>query len=158
MPLFTVILSRVLMGEKQTFRVSSNFSESLTIYEYNRLFNTFTLFCISGISVLVANYYRCWNSNHYRNIIWLNWFNFCSCLYWIIFTFAHFFKKTMYFSLWKQFLYLYIFFQVLNDTGIHHLRLLHLLGKMAFFLFLPLWAIYDAYIFVFTTKVVSYMK
>lgn len=31
----------------------------------------------------------------------------------------------------------------MKDTGIHHLRLLHLLGKLSFFMFLPIWIIFD---------------
>lgn len=34
--------------------------------------------------------------------------------------------------------------QVLKDTGIHHLRLLHLLGKLSLFIFLPLWLYMDS--------------
>lgn len=33
--------------------------------------------------------------------------------------------------------------KVLKDTGIHHLRLLHLLGRLALFLFLPVWFYFD---------------
>lgn len=33
--------------------------------------------------------------------------------------------------------------KVLKDTGIHHLRLLHLLGKLALFMFLPIWFFVD---------------
>lgn len=36
-----------------------------------------------------------------------------------------------------------LLFQVLCDTGIHHLRLLFVLGRLALFLFLPVWAICD---------------
>lgn len=31
----------------------------------------------------------------------------------------------------------------MHDTGIHHLRLLHLLGRLAVFMFLPVWLFYD---------------
>ncbi|KAH8276577.1 hypothetical protein KR044_003226 [Drosophila immigrans] len=34
--------------------------------------------------------------------------------------------------------------KVLKDTGIHHLRLLHLLGKLSLFIFLPLWLYMDS--------------
>ena len=34
-------------------------------------------------------------------------------------------------------------FQVLHDTGIHHLRLLLILGRLALFMFLPIWIVYD---------------
>ena len=32
----------------------------------------------------------------------------------------------------------------LNDTGTHHLRLLHKLGKIAALMFLPVWLMVDA--------------
>ncbi|KAM7348875.1 solute carrier family 35 member E1 homolog [Cochliomyia hominivorax] len=35
--------------------------------------------------------------------------------------------------------------KVLKDTGIHHLRLLHLLGKLALFMFLPIWIYVDSF-------------
>jgi len=33
--------------------------------------------------------------------------------------------------------------KVLHDTGIHHLRLLHMLGYLALFMFAPIWAVFD---------------
>ncbi|KAL6268140.1 hypothetical protein P5V15_001232 [Pogonomyrmex californicus] len=33
--------------------------------------------------------------------------------------------------------------KVLHDTGVHHLRLLHILGRLALFMFFPIWIIYD---------------
>ena len=33
--------------------------------------------------------------------------------------------------------------QVLHDTGIHHLRLLLILGRLALFMFLPIWLLFD---------------
>lgn len=33
--------------------------------------------------------------------------------------------------------------KVLKDTGMHHLRLLHVLGRLAFFMFLPIWLYVD---------------
>lgn len=34
-------------------------------------------------------------------------------------------------------------FQVLHDTGVHHLRLLHILGRLALLLFFPVWLFFD---------------
>lgn len=33
--------------------------------------------------------------------------------------------------------------KVLRDTGMHHLRLLHVLGRLAFVMFLPIWLYFD---------------
>ncbi|KYM94700.1 PREDICTED: solute carrier family 35 member E1 homolog [Cyphomyrmex costatus] len=33
--------------------------------------------------------------------------------------------------------------KVLHDTGVHHLRLLHILGRLALFMFSPIWIVYD---------------
>ena len=33
--------------------------------------------------------------------------------------------------------------KVLHDTGIHHLRLLHMLGKLSLMMFIPIWAMFD---------------
>ncbi|KYN37540.1 Solute carrier family 35 member E1 like protein [Trachymyrmex septentrionalis] len=35
--------------------------------------------------------------------------------------------------------------KVLHDTGVHHLRLLHILGRLALFMFSPIWIVYDLY-------------
>lgn len=45
--------------------------------------------------------------------------------------------------------------QVLKDTNIHHLRLLHLLGKLSLFIFLPLWLYMDSFAVFRHTAIVS---
>ena len=45
--------------------------------------------------------------------------------------------------------------QVLNDTGIHPLRLLHLLGRLALLMFLPVWLLGDVYTMVHDPLLVS---
>ncbi|KAL6420981.1 hypothetical protein ACFW04_014031 [Cataglyphis niger] len=39
--------------------------------------------------------------------------------------------------------------KVLHETGIHHLRLLHILGRLALFMFLPIWGVYDLYSLIY---------
>lgn len=39
--------------------------------------------------------------------------------------------------------------KVLHDTGIHHLRLLHVLGRLALLMFSPIWAVYDLYSLIY---------
>lgn len=38
---------------------------------------------------------------------------------------------------------LHVCLQVLHDTGMHHLRLLHILGQLALCMFLPVWLYFD---------------
>lgn len=38
---------------------------------------------------------------------------------------------------------------MLHDTGIHHLRLLHVLGRLALLMFSPIWAVYDLYSLIY---------
>lgn len=45
--------------------------------------------------------------------------------------------------------------KVLKDTGMHHLRLLHVLGRLAFFMFLPIWLFTDVTRIVSDNKIVS---
>ncbi|XP_054007236.1 solute carrier family 35 member E1 homolog [Hylaeus anthracinus] len=49
--------------------------------------------------------------------------------------------------------------KVLHDTGIHHLRLLHVLGRLALILFLPIWLIYDLRLLIYSgsTELSSYI-
>lgn len=46
--------------------------------------------------------------------------------------------------------------KVLKDTGIHHLRLLHVLGRLALFLFLPVWIYVDFFRILHEPTIVSH--
>ena len=45
--------------------------------------------------------------------------------------------------------------KVLHDTGVHHLRLLHILGQLSFFMFIPVWAVFDMWRIVQHESLVS---
>lgn len=98
MPLFTVILSRIILQETQTVSVYFSLVPIITgvaiatITEVS--FDTMGL-----VSALVAT---------------------------MGFSIQHIFSK-----------------KVLQESGIHHLRLLHILGRLAFFMFLPVWICFD---------------
>lgn len=122
MPLFTVVLTRVFFGEKQPTLVYLSLLPIITGVAIATV--TEISFDMLGlISALIST---------------------------MGFSLQNIFSKkvkrslTRIISLGFHYQFNRFSMQVLKDTGIHHLRLLHLLGKLSLFIFLPLWLYMDS--------------
>ncbi|XP_071039483.1 solute carrier family 35 member E1 homolog isoform X2 [Parasteatoda tepidariorum] len=111
MPLFTVILSRIILGEKQTLKVY------------------FSLIPIV-IGVVIAT-----ASEISFNVVGL----ISALLATMGFSLQHIFSK-----------------KVLNETKIHHLRLLYVLARLALLFFLPVWVMYDLTTIIYDENLAKY--
>lgn len=128
MPLFTVLLSRIILREKQTTTVYLSLVPIITGVGIATL--TELSFDVIGlISALIATVGFSLQNIFSKKVI--------------IFMFRNINATNV--ARHSFIIMNILLLKVLKETGIHHLRLLHLLGRLALFMFLPIWIYVDMF-------------